>query len=73
MNKALKITKDAKNATFIGCRMVGETENSGKNTKFIKTEFLKNFPIKHPKTFFGIIIGIIALIASSITIHDKIF
>lgn len=37
--KALVITKEAKNNTFIDCKVVGDVEIAGKGTRMVRTKF----------------------------------
>ena len=68
MGKSIKITEKGKNNIFIGCNAFGEVEVAGKNNKFIKTNFFERAK-KHPKIT---MIALIGLLASLITIYDKI-
>lgn len=53
--KALHITKDAKDNTFIDCDIEG-VKNEGQGTLMIKSR-IYNFRKKHPKLWIGIIVS----------------
>jgi len=66
MNTSVKITPEAKNGSFVDCKIYGGLENSGQNMKFKKTIIgLKNFTNNHPILYgaiSGVLGGVITLI-----------
>ena len=73
MNKAVVITKSAKDTKFIDCDVSGEVENAGMNTSFIRTTIrsFTNQPVW--MKIFEITVGLATIIGTVLAVFQWYF